>query len=196
MADQIERLKENMSVQTVTTVVSCNKMKGLNIKFPKSFTLTVSNVANDNFTGAVLKDACDLFTSLGIFNGAGVEEFDVKGAVTVENVQRFLQTYRGSIKLINYQCKEDAGQLDNNINIIQACIDGTSANVATFDVAEDRRNTQYQEGLMTVFPPKGTAWLTNTSGITVASDDQVTKTINLTLAFDAWEAYTDLVMGN
>lgn len=171
---------------------SCASKKSMFCSFPNSITLSVTNVAGDGVTGGVFKDACGLFDSLGVSAGASAENFEVRGDVTAENVRKYLQTHRGRIAMINYECKQDPSQLTQKIKLISTSIDETQNVEKIFDVATDVRNSQFQDGLITIYPKKGEAWLTNTSGIVMAMNDVSAKTVNLTIQFDAWESYTDI----
>jgi hypothetical protein len=170
----------------------CNSVKMLYCYFPNSITLTVDVTAEDNTTAVRFADACGLMDDLGIGTGNTVKQFDVRGSINADTVRNFLQTNAGRVKMINYSCPQDAGQLNNKIKFINSSIDEQSGTAKVFDVAVDQRNTQQIQTLQTVYPHTGDAFLTNTSGIMVATNDTITKTIELTLQFDAWLGYGDI----
>lgn len=171
---------------------SCSEAKNLFCYFPNSITLTASVLAGAGTTDLRFADACGLFDDLGIGTGAGVQQFDVRGAISADTVRAFVQTHAGRIKMINYSCPEDEAQLNNKIKLYSASIDEQNGVAKLFDVAVDQRNTQFTQTLQTVYPHKGDAYLTNTSGFLVATDDTIAKTVELTLQFDRWASYEDI----
>jgi len=190
-------MNEIKKVETGASCKGCanstNLAKNLYCYFPNSITLTASVVAADGTTELRFADACGLFDDLGVGTGATVEQFDVRGQVSASAVRNFLQTHAGRIKMINYKCDLDPDQLNNKIKIFNTSIDEQSGSAKIFDVAVDQRNTQFTQGLQTVYPYKGEAFLTNTSGFLISTDDIKTKTIELTLQFDQWKGYTDIM---
>jgi hypothetical protein len=171
---------------------SCSMAKNLYCYFPNSITLTADVVAGSGANELRFPDACGLFDSLGIGNPITTQDFDVRGAVTADNVRAFCQTHAGRIKMINYRCEQDVSQLNNKIKMIAASIDEQSGTAKIFDVAIDQRNTQFTQTLQTVYPHKGDAYLTNTSGFLVSTADDINKTVELTLQFDRWASYDDI----
>lgn len=159
--------------------------------FPNSITLTAT--AGAGITKLRFKDACGLFDDLGVDTGAATQEFGITGPVSADAVRKFVQTHAGRISLINYQANVDT-QLNNKIKLKTASIDEETATAKIFDVAVDKRNTQFQTTLQTVRPHKGEAWLTNTSGISVGT--AATNVVSLTLQFDKWSRYESIVQAN
>ncbi len=172
---------------------SCSKAMILFCYFPNSITLTSDVALGGGATAIRFADACGLFDDLDIGTAATVQQFDVRGDVSAAAVRNFLQTHAGRISLINYSCFEDASQLNNKIKMPNATIDEQNGIQKVFDVAVDQRNTQQIQTLQTVYPHKGDAYLTNTSGFLVSTDDSVAKTVELTLKFDEWAGYTDIL---
>lgn len=171
----------------------CSKVRDLYCYFPNSITLTADILAGSGYTAIRFADACGLFNDLGIGNPVTTAQFDVRGNVQADTVRNFLQTHAGRIKMINYSCPQDASQLNNKIKIYNATIDEQNGVAKIFDVAVDQRNTQFTQTLQTVYPHKGDAFLTNTSGFLVSTNDTITKTVELTLQFDAWLGYRDIM---
>lgn len=171
---------------------SCSDAKQLFCYFPNSITLTATIALGGGTTAVRFADACGLFDDLGIGTAATVQQFDVRGQVSANAVRAFLQTQAGRISLINYSCPQSVAQLNNRIQLFNSSIDEKYGVANSFDVSVDQRNTQEIQTLQTVYPHVGDAYLTNTSGILVATDDTVAKTIELTLQFDAWLGYRDI----
>jgi hypothetical protein len=156
----------------------------------RSITLTATLAAAATTTSISLTDNCQILASLGLTKGANDAAMTVKGSITVANLQSYLGSYKMRISEINYECVEDSTQLDNNIKFYTGSLDERIGTPALFDTAVDKRNTQFQSTLQTVFPSSD-AWLTNTSGIVVPTSSLAggTKTVSLTLKFDKIMAY-------
>ena len=152
----------------------------------RSLTLTTTIAGGSAINELTLDDACDILVSLGIGAGATAQKFDVKGSIAVDSLRKYLQTYKMRISEINYECVEDSTQLDNKIKFYSGSLDERIGTPALFDTAVDKRNTQFQTTLQTVFPSSD-AWLSNCSGIVVPTNalaGATTKTVSLTLKFD------------
>jgi hypothetical protein len=156
----------------------------------RSITLTAQLSAGATITEISLDDACGILPLLGIGTGANNQKIDVKGSITAAALKTYLLTYKMRISEINYECIEDSTQLDNKIKFYSGSLDERIGTPALFDTAVDKRNTQFQTTLQTVFPSSD-AWLTNVSGIVVPTSSlpASTKTISLTLKFDKIMAY-------
>lgn len=156
----------------------------------RSITLTTTLAAAAAITEISLDDACGILPLLGIGTGAANQKLEVKGSITAAALKAYLQSYKMRISEINYECVEDSGQLDNKIKFYSGSLDERIGTPALFDTAVDKRNTQFQTTLQTVFPSSD-AWLTNVSGIVVPTSSLAasTKTISLTLKFDKIMAY-------
>ena len=151
----------------------------------RSLTITATIVGGGAINELSLDDACGILPLLGIGTGATNQKLEVKGSITAEALKKYLQSYKMRISEINYECVEDSTQLDNKIKFYSGSLDERIGTPALFDTAVDKRNTQFQTTLQTVFPSSD-AWLTNVSGIVVPTsalpvDD---KTVSLTLKFD------------
>lgn len=156
----------------------------------RSITLTTTIAAAAPITELALDDACGILVTLGIGSGLAVQAFDVKGSILADSLRKYLQSYKMRISEINYECVEDSTQLDNKIKFYSGSLDERIGTPALFDTAVDKRNTQFQTTLQTVFPDRD-AWLTNVSGIIVPTNSLPagTKTVSLTLKFDKIMAY-------
>ena len=188
----MDNIVKDKASQGAGSCRACSKAKKLYCFFPNSITLTATVNLGAGTTALRFADACGLFDDLGIGTAGTVAQFDVRGDVSAAAVRAFLQTHAGRISMINYQCTADASQLNNKIKIYNTSINEQLMVAKEFDVAVDQRNTQQIDTLQTVYPHKGSAYLTNTSGFLVSTDDSVTKTVELTLKFDEWAAYTDI----
>ena len=179
------------AAEAVTYESACGNAFKMFRHFPNSFTLSATAIAT--ITKLRFKDACGLFDDLGVDSGATTQEFGISGPVSADAVRKFLQTHAGRISLINYE-GGSVTQLANKILLKTASIDEQTATAKIFDVATDKRNTQFQTTLQTVRPHKGEAWLTNTSGFTVGVE--ALASVQLTLQFDKWSRYESIVQAN
>lgn len=185
-------MEDYTKAQMKNNCKSCETSANLYCYFPNSITLTTDVVAASGITELRFPDACGLFDDLGIGNPATTQDFDVRGAVTGDSVRAFCQTHAGRIKMINYRCEQDVSQLNNKVKMISTSIDEQSGTAKIFDVAIDQRNTQFTQTLQTVYPHKGDAYLTNTSGFLLSTVADINKTVELTLQFDRWAQYGDI----
>jgi hypothetical protein len=156
----------------------------------RSITLTTTIADGSAINELSLDDACGILPLLGIGAGATNQKLEVKGSITASALKNYLQSYKMRISEINYECVEDSTQLDNKIKFYSGSLDERIGTPALFDTAVDKRNTQFQTTLQTVFPSSD-AWLTNVSGIVVPTSSLTgsTKTVSLTLKFDKIMAY-------
>ena len=151
----------------------------------RSLTITATILGGATINEISLDDACGILPLLGIGTGANNQKLEVKGSITAAALKNYLQTYKMRISEINYECVEDSTQLDNKIKFYSGSLDERIGTPALFDTAVDKRNTQFQTTLQTVFPSSD-AWLTNVSGIVVPTSALAvdSKTVSLTLKFD------------
>ena len=156
----------------------------------RSLTLTATIAAAAATDELSFLDPCGILDDLDIGNGADTQSLDVTGKVSASTLKNFLQTYKMKISEIVYDCQDDSTQVDNNINFYSGSLDARQNTPAVFDVSTEKRNTQQVQGLQVVYP-EGDAWLTNMSGIVIATASlpAATKKVSITLKFSAVVPY-------
>lgn len=191
MSSTVAMVKEMVSAKQRTPYQPENQGNDENYALPiRSITITAKVAQASAITELALADACGILVLLGFGAGATVQAFDVNGVISADALREYLKSFKMRIASINYECLEDASQLNNKITFQSGSLDGRSTTSALFDTAPDKRNTQFQSTLQTVTPNKD-AWLTNASGIFVPTSSLAgsDKTVSLTLLFDKIEAY-------
>jgi len=135
----------------------------------------------------IMDDACNLNVSFGINTGAGTQALDVVGSATINNLREFLKTFVGVIEFVNYD-SDVPNQLNNDITFNDVSLKGDQATYKV-SVAASRRNSQFDQGLQTVYI-NGEFALTDTTSIGIPTSDVTnpTRTIDVTIKFSEWIA--------
>ena len=158
--------------------------------------VTITGAAYNGTNELRFEDACGIMQSLGKGTSVNTLDMDVTGAITPENVRKYLTTHAGKIRLINYS-STDTTQLSNKIKIEDQDIYEQSGNFV-FDVAADQRNTQFSDKLQTIYVDTKNVFWTNTSGWllkSVLGGELVAAavTTTITVEFESWFGYRDLL---
>lgn len=113
---------------------------------PTQVVLTGTSVAGAVTSSLYFNDACGLASALGLVGAAGSVEMTVAGAVTEDNVKKFLQSYAIIVCGFNFD-STSAGALTNNLQTIHPKIDGDSKNRSLFS-SLNRSNMQFDAELL------------------------------------------------
>lgn len=121
---------------------------------------------------------------------SGYIDASITGSYDASTLRNMLQTFRARVKKVNYECKQDVSQLNEPI-LINEAVAQTTSNVAYYDPAKDRSNTENVPTLQTVFTDFEMN-LFNSILIGATQSDVDVKIVTLTLNFEQFLAYGDI----